>query len=500
MNADLHEPPDSDASPSHLRNWLSLAGAITAIGSLFAFVFLVAIDTFAREGNPYLGILTYLVAPTFLILGLALILAGWWWQRRRAGRRPVAGGAPGLAIDLRRPRDRRYLLLFGSGGVLFLLLTAFGSYQTYHFTESVTFCGQTCHGVMQPEFTTYQHGAHARVSCADCHIGAGASWYVKSKISGTYQVYATTFNKYERPIPTPIKNLRPAQETCERCHWPEKFTGNLDRTYVHYLSNKNNTPYTVRLSLRVGGGQPGQGFFGGIHWHMNVANRVEYYASDPQRQTIPWIRTHSLATGEVRVYRTKDFTGEPPAGAIRVMDCMDCHNRPAHAYQTANEAVEMNMALGRINAKLPNIKTTAVKALTQTYPDNDRAAEGIAVALRAKYGAAEDLSTTIAAVQRIYQENFFPRMKADWRKYPSNIGHKNWPGCFRCHDDKHRTQDGNVAVRSSDCTACHNILAQGRGEELTAVTPAGQAFRHPGGELDPDLLCSDCHNGGIQGK
>ena len=134
MNADLHEPPDPDASPSHLRNWLSLAGAITAIGSLFAFVFLVAIDTFAREGNPYLGILTYLVAPTFLILGLALILAGWWWQRRRAGRRPVAGGAPGLAIDLRRPRDRRYLLLFGSGGVLFLLLTAFGSYQTYHFT------------------------------------------------------------------------------------------------------------------------------------------------------------------------------------------------------------------------------------------------------------------------------------------------------------------------------------------------------------------------------
>ena len=176
-------------------------------------------------------------------------------------------------------------------------MTAFGSYQTYHFTESVQFCGETCHSVMKPEFTAYHHSPHARVSCAECHIGSGASWYVKSKISGAYQVYATVFNKYERPIPTPVKNLRPAQETCERCHWPEAFTGNLDRSFVHYLSDKNNTPYTVRLSLRVGGGQPGEGFFGGIHWHMNVANRVEYYASDPQRQVIPWIRMTSPTTG-----------------------------------------------------------------------------------------------------------------------------------------------------------------------------------------------------------
>ena len=498
MRDEFFPPPPEQ--PSHFRNWLSLTGAITATGGLFAFVFLVAIDTFAHETNPYVGILTYLIAPFFLILGLVLVLAGWWVQRRQAARHPVAGGSHLLAIDLSRPKHRRYLAIFGSGTLLFLLLTAFGSYQTYHFTESVVFCGETCHKVMEPESTTYQHGAHARVSCADCHIGSGASWYVKSKISGAYQVYATAFNKYERPIKTPIKNLRPAQETCERCHWPEKFTGNLDRSYVHYLSDRKNTPYTVRLSLRVGGGQPGNGFFGGIHWHMNVANRVEYYASDHQRQTIPWVRITMTATGEVRVFRDKDFQGEPPAGFIRVMDCMDCHNRPAHAYQTANQAVETGMALGEISTTLPNVKRTAVEALTREYGTTAQAFDGIAAAMLKKYGAAEGVAPAIAAVQHIYQEDFFPQMKADWRTYPSDIGHKDWPGCFRCHDDKHRTAKGDVAIRASDCTACHTILAQGRDDELTRLAPQGMEFKHPGGELDPDLLCSDCHNGGIQGK
>jgi nitrate/TMAO reductase-like tetraheme cytochrome c subunit len=495
--------PDAPApvpgnAPSHFKNWLSLAGAITALGSLFAFVFLVAIDTFTHARNPYVGILTYIVAPAFLILGLGLIFAGWWIRRRQARRHLEGDALPALSIDLSRPRDRHYLVVFGSGAVVFLLLTAFGSYQTYHFTESVEFCGETCHGVMQPEFTTYHHSAHARVSCAECHIGSGASWYVKSKISGSYQVYATLFAKYERPIRTPIRNLRPAQETCERCHWPEKFTGNLDRSYVHFLSDKNNTPYTVRLSLRVGGGQSGQGFFGGIHWHMNVANKVEYYASDPQRQTIPWIRMTSLSNGEVRVYRSPDFKGNPPAGAIRVMDCIDCHNRPAHAFDTANEAVEIDMALGKISTALPYIKRTAVEALTAKYADVNQALEGIATTLRAKYHEGDELAPTIAAAQRIYQENFFPQMRSDWRTYPNNIGHKDWPGCFRCHDNKHHTADGQESIRSSDCNACHSILAQGRGEDLLKLTPQGTIFKHPGGDYDSDLTCSDCHNGGNQ--
>lgn len=485
-------------SSSYFRNWLSLAGVIVAIGGLFAFLFLVAMDAISHDGNPYLGILTYIIAPSFMFLGFGLCLLGWWLQRRNSRGVPVDAKPMGLSIDLSRPRDRRLLIGFGSGTVIFLLMTAFGSYQTYHFTESVEFCGKTCHTVMEPEFVTYKRAAHARVSCAECHIGSGASWYVKSKLSGAYQVYSTMFTKYQRPIPTPVENLRPAQDTCERCHWPEKFTGNLDRTYEHFLSDKKNTPHTVRMLLRVGGGQADRdGHFGGIHWHMNVANKVEYYATDHQRQQIPWIRTTSK-DGKVTVYKTPDFKGEPPADKIRAMDCLDCHNRPAHVMQTANQAVEEAMALGKLSTKLPSIKRVAVQALNKKYATVDEANAGILAHLREKYESASEVPGAAETLQGIYKNNYFPLMKADYRSYPNNIGHKDWPGCFRCHDDKHVAADGKTKVKASDCNACHITLAQGKGEELLSLAPKGLSFKHPEGDLDPSLLCSDCHNGGVQ--
>jgi nitrate/TMAO reductase-like tetraheme cytochrome c subunit len=488
---------ETKTSAQFFNNWVSLTGGIVAIGSLFAFAFLVAMNSMSKDGNPYLGILTYLIAPGFLIMGLATIFIGWWIQRRQARNLTADSAPPALSIDLSRPRDRRYLVIFGSGTIVFLLLTAFGSYQTYHFTESVEFCGKTCHVVMKPEFVTYHRSAHARVSCAECHIGSGASFYVKSKISGAYQVYATLFSKYEHPIPTPVENLRPAQDTCERCHWPEKFTGNLDRTYDHFLSDKKNTPYSVRMLLRVGGGQPGQGPFGGIHWHMNVVNKVEYYATDRQRQTIPWVRMTSKE-GAVTVYRDPEYKGEPPADAIRRMDCIDCHNHPAHVMLPANEAIELAMATGKVSTKLPNLKRIAVQAMTQPYATEAAGVKGVGDFLRAKYADAKDLDPTVAGVQEAFKANFFPEMKADWRGYPNNIGHKDWPGCFRCHDEKHVSADGKKKITSSDCTACHIILQQSKDGEATQLAPKGLEFKHPGGELDGSLLCSDCHNGGIQ--
>src|SRR6185295_7121108 len=215
------------------------------------------------------------------------------------------------------PRDRKMMGLFLTGSVLFLLLSAVGSYHTYQFTESVQFCGQACHTVMKPELVTYQHGSHARVACVECHIGPGAEWFVKAKISGLYQVYAVAFDKYPRPVPTPIKNLRPAQETCEQCHWPQKFVGNLDKTYSYFLGEETNTPYSIRLTMKVGGGDPTHGPVGGIHWHMNVGNKVEYIATkldtnhvwvaDEMRQSIPWVRVVDKQ-GVVTEYRSPGFT------------------------------------------------------------------------------------------------------------------------------------------------------------------------------------------------
>ena len=501
-------PTPKTTRPSLLRNWLSLTGLVIVTGSLFSFTLLFLLDTLAHFSNPYFGILTYFVAPVFLFFGLFLTGIGAWRERKKLGH--SAGLLPKMVVDLSRPRDRKIMAMFIAGSLIFLLLSAIGSYHTYHFTESTQFCGQTCHTVMEPELVTYQHGPHARVSCVQCHIGPGAEWFVKAKISGTYQLYATAFNKYPRPVPTPIKNLRPAQETCEQCHWPKKFVGNLDRTYNYFLADETNTPFTVRLTMKVGGGDPTHGPVGGIHWHMNVGNEVQYIATkqekgawvpDETRQNIPWVRITDNQ-GVVTEFRTPGFTNDPSGFAIRTVDCMDCHNRPAHMYKSPSKAVNLAMTLGKVDPALPWIKSNAVQVLTQKYENRTQALQGIATSLAQAYPPEkfpgerqQSVRTAIDAVQQIYKENFFPEMNASWDKYPDNIGHMIWPGCFRCHDGKHATADGKREIKASDCNTCHTILAQGKGEELNLLTPGGQKFKHPGDEVDG--ACNDCHTGGL---
>jgi nitrate/TMAO reductase-like tetraheme cytochrome c subunit len=465
---------------------------VLAASALFSFFLLFAIDLFAGYPNPYIGILAYLVAPIFFILGLLLTFLGAlirWRTRRRA----VRAAAPlAIKIDLSRPRDRKIFGGFAAASVAFLFLSAFGSYQTYHFTESVQFCGQACHTVMSPELTTYENSPHARVACTECHIGPGATWYVKSKISGIYQVYAVTFNKFPRPIETPISNLRPAQETCEQCHWPKKFIGNLDRTFQHFLADEKNTPYSVRLLIKVGGADPTHGPVGGIHWHMNVANKIEYI-SDKTRETIPWVRMTDYQ-GVMTEFRAPDFKNKIDPSQIRKMDCMDCHNRPSHKFQPPDTAVDLAIALGEIDRALPFIKKRAVEALTQPYATKTQGLDKIATKLASYYPDDARTRQAIAEVQRIYRQNFFPEMKANWKVYPDHIGHRNWPGCFRCHDGEHKTADGKHTI-TNDCNACHVILAQGSGPQLDQLSPRGEPFAHPGGDYG-ELKCSDCHTGG----
>lgn len=473
-----------------------MTGLVIVVGSIFSAALLFVLDLLAKSSNPYLGILTYFVAPGFLFLGLSLVLIGMLLERRKHGGRGV--WAPRMVIDFSKPRERRNIALFGIATVVFLLISAVGSYHTYHFTESVTFCGQACHTVMEPELVTYQHGPHARVGCVECHIGPGATWFVKSKLSGSYQLYAVAFNKFPRPIPTPVKNLRPAQETCEQCHWPKKFSGNLDRVYSSFLADETNTHYTARMMIKVGGGDPSRGAPGGIHWHMNIDNKVEYYTPDEQRQKIPWVRVTS-SSGKVTEYRSGSFTNDVPADQIRRMDCIDCHNRPAHKYQSPNHAVNLALSLGSLDPKLPWLKSNAVYALTMPYTNRVQASNSIVAYVAAKYPpetfpARQPVEQAAKTLQEIYSVNFFPEMKASWKAYPDNIGHKDWMGCFRCHDDKHKSPDGRV-VKGSECNDCHTILAQGNGAELDQLTPAGQKFKHPGDEVDG--ACNDCHTGGL---
>jgi nitrate/TMAO reductase-like tetraheme cytochrome c subunit len=485
----------TEQHPSRLslfRNWTSLAGFTVMLASLFSFLLLFVLDSLAQFSNPYIGILTYMVAPGFLILGGILTILGALIRHRRIAK---SGPLPSLRIDFSRPRDRRMMGIFILASVSFLLISAIGSYHTYHFTESTQFCGQACHTVMKPEMVTYHNGPHARVACVDCHIGPGATWFVKSKLSGAYQVYATAFDKFPRPIPTPIRDLRPAQETCERCHWPQKFVGNKVKTYNYFLGDETNTRETLKLMLKVGGADPRQGPVEGIHWHMNVANKVEYIATDDLRLDIPWVRMTD-PQGVVTEYRLPSFTNDIGGYTIRTMDCMDCHNRPAHRLRSPNDAVNIAMSLGQIDPSLPWIKTNAVDVLVQPYQTEDQALKNIATTLSRKYPDDARLRQAIATVQQIYRDNFFPEMKASWQVYPEHIGHKDWPGCARCHTDEHQTADGKKRIVFNDCSICHVVLAQGTGDQFVPLEAKAMAFAHPDDEVPDGFKCSDCHTGG----
>lgn len=495
------EPPNPSAPVlqprSHFNNWISACGAVLAVGALFSFFLLVWMDLTGAGQNPYLGIFTYMVAPGFLIAGLLTMAFGAWAQRRWL-RKHGATMPDRWRLDFANPAQRRVLVLFGVGGVLFLLLSAFGSYQSYHYAESNRFCGLVCHSAMRPEYETYHRSAHARVACVECHVGAGAGGFAQAKLNGARQLISFALDNYARPIPTPMPGQLTAAETCGKCHWPEKFHGNIDITYDHYLSNRRNDAYSVRLLMHVNRGRPGDAP-AGIHWHASKDHTVEYYARDEKRQEIAWMRVTDRTTGASNVFRAGDFPGEPPAGSIRTMGCLDCHNRPAHVFPTANDAIERALASGRLSTALPNIKRIAAQALLQEEITTSAAAPTlIAAFLQEKYPNHADLSAAVAEVQQIHAAIMFPERKADWRFYPNNLGHKDWAGCFRCHGGSHRDDQGRT-LRASDCRACHTIIAQGRGAELATITASGLEFKHPGGPYDADeLRCHDCHNGGPQ--
>ena len=484
------------------RNWTSLIGAVIAGISLTVNIFLLIVDFLAPRQNPYVGIVTYMILPGITLAGLAAVFvgAGVRYHKLRQGREVVE--LPQL--DLNTPRHR---FILGTTFVLiiaFLGFSAVGGYQAYHFSDSVEFCGQACHTVMRPEFTAYQSSPHARVPCVACHIGPGAEWFVKAKISGAYQVYSVTFNKFSRPIPTPIHNLRPAQETCEQCHWPAKFWGEQLANRVHFASDKANTRREISLLIKTGGGTQ-EGLTHGIHWHMNIANKIWYIATDEKRLEIPWVRIQD-PSGRITefVSTVKPITpAERQGREMRRMDCMDCHNRPSHKYLPPGRALDTSLLTGRISADLPFIKMVAVEAMVQPYATTAEAERKVEQYIRGFYekkyssvlqAQAEKLQAAIAEVKRLYGQNFFPEMRVNWQAYPDHIGHKEFPGCFRCHDGKHVSAEGRVISR--DCGSCHDFLEKKKGSLLrVAATPA---FAHPWklGGKHAEILCGACHTGG----
>ncbi len=507
-NGELEQVSSGDSTPGLTKNLTSMVGMAIAIVAAANIAFLVFIDAMSQHPSPYIGIFAYMLMPGIMVFGLVLIPVGILMERHRRRQHAPSVIPKFPRLDLNDPKHRAALAGTVAFTVVFVAISAAGSYRAYEFTDSVQFCGQLCHSVMKPEYIAYQQSPHARVACVDCHVGAGAGWYVKSKLSGAYQLYAVTFNKYPRPIPTPVQNLRPAQETCEQCHWPRKFHGAQLKEFNHYANDEKNTARQVQLLIKTGGGEPGVGSPSGIHWHMNIANEINYVASDPQKQVIPWVQAKDNSTGKVTVFAVKDANVTPEQIATakkKRMDCVDCHNRPTHIYVPPDRSVDNSLVNGRIDPTLPFIKQQAVTALTGSFETEPQALSSISNDLQKYYqekypNVWKDKQGTILSaiqeVQRIYSTTIFPEMKVDWRVHPSNIGHFYSTGCFRCHDGNHVSAEGKVI--SKDCNICHTLLAQSENGKPLATSAQGAKFTHPVDLGDMTAVnCADCHTGGV---
>jgi len=493
--------------PKSFHNWTSISGVLIAIVALFMIGFLLVISTVFGEGGSYLGLVIYILLPGMLVLGLILIPIGMGVHQRRLRKTGKVQEKKWPYVDLNYHRHRNAFLIFTFGTVVFLLASAVGSYEAFHYTESVEFCGTLCHKVMDPEYVAYQNSPHARVSCVECHVGSGADWYMRSKLSGLYQVYAVLANIYPRPIPTPIHSLRPARETCEQCHWPEKFYARSIRVERHYLTDQESTEWDIALQMKIGSSYSALGFKEGIHWHINSDVKIEYLSSPrSHRDTIPWVKMTNLTTGEEVIFEDPAYYEEGldnEGMELRVMDCMDCHNRPSHDYQTPIHFINDAITAGDIPRELPDIKVLAMDVVNNEENTIDSAFMHIETEVLSYYQSnyediynndIELINKAIAGIKDGFSKNIFPYMKVNWTSYPNHIGHREFDGCFRCHNNRHVSKDGERI--SMDCNLCHTIVAQGTVDTLQ-ITDINNSleFVHPN---DPDgmwkeMLCSECH-------
>ncbi|MBK6282988.1 MAG: NapC/NirT family cytochrome c [Draconibacterium sp.] len=494
--------------PSSIKNWISIGGAVLAAFNLVSILLLALLTTFFDFGGSYVGLFIYIILPGFMVVGLILIPIGMRINRVKARKARQEGkDLDWPVIDFNNPSTRNATIIFSIGTVFLLIISSIGSYEAFHYTESVEFCGKLCHNVMEPEFTTYHGSAHERVACVECHVGEGAGWYVKSKLSGLYQVYSVLAKKYPQPIPTPIANLRPAQETCERCHWPDKFYDDKLRIKHSYLTDDNNTEVILQMLIKTSSKSTPDGIEKGIHQHISPDVKIEYKTTSANRQEIPWVKYTNTKTGESYVYMDSDVSlTEQQLDSLepRVMDCLDCHNRPSHNYNAPQNFVDKSMAIGKISKTLPAIKMLAMQALYVDYSTKDSAFMAINSVVNDYYSSSypeilenrkKEVDEAVAEIQNGYANNIFPFMKSNWKSYPNNIGHMESNGCYRCHNDRHTTDTGKVI--SKDCRLCHDIKAEGIADSMVyANSGESLEFQHP---VDIDdawktELCSTCHS------
>jgi nitrate/TMAO reductase-like tetraheme cytochrome c subunit/mono/diheme cytochrome c family protein len=356
-------------------------------------------------------------------------------------------------------RSRR-VLPYAVLGILTFVLLLLGVY-AWDYTNSPQFCGTVCH-TMPPEYTAYLTSPHARVDCVECHIGRGfIATRISRKAGDIKHIVSLAFKRYEFPIQA--DELRPARETCERCHFPEKFSDDSLREIKHFANDIDNTPTSIFLTLKTGGGVKRLGLGRGIHWH--IENQILYLALDALEQEIPYVRVVN-EDGTVNEFVALDSGIDPetvdPAD-LKEMDCITCHNRISHLIPSPEITVDQLMSHGVISASIPEIRRKAIEALSVPYETNELAVIGIS-GLRNYYQDyypdfyqtdGDTVENAILALQDAYVKSIFPEQKVGWNTHVNNVGHQDSPGCFRCHDGKHfDTQQQAIRL---ECNLCHAI-------------------------------------------
>ena len=456
-------PPQRNSKSGTLRrflllirsNWISTLGAAVAFLALMGLFTTLFMQFSGVWTGPYVGILTIGAIPAVLMGGLLLVPLGLLVYRR----------------DLRqRVSDIADRPMHLARAVVLLTMVNFAGIGAagatgVKYMSSNQFCGMACHSAMEPEFVAFQNSPHRRIECVDCHIGPGAGAALKAKLNGVNQLIGIVTDNWERPIPTPVHQLRPASEICTTCHWEDKDLGTKLVVRTRFRENETNRAFTNVLLMRTGGLGP-DGIPQGIHWHTHPENVVEYVATDEKRMEIPWVQV-TRPDGSVDVYTTADTPEDPPPqGERRSMDCNDCHNRVGHPFTNAVDAVDEALAFAKVSRRIPGIRKTAVELLRKEW-SRTNVDQALRRELVAAYGADGQLDAemeplveaTVEHLAEVWRRNVYPERGVTWGTYPSLKTHE---GCFRCHNGDHSTSSGKVIT--NQCNVCHVVLSNEQSE------------------------------------
>jgi len=395
-------------------------------------------------------------------------------------------------------------------GAIALAVLGAGGIVAWEYSNSNEFCATMCHSVHPEETRAHGTAAHARVDCVECHMGRISTLHMMAlKPTHAKELWGMIVG-YERPLTS--STLRPSRDNCEGCHWPSAEHHDSIAIKKRYDSDEKSSESTYRLVLHTGMGTIRDSNARGIHWHID--NEVSFIATDPQRRVIPWVQVKG-ADGKTSTYvdtSSKLSADELKKFEARRMECFDCHNQAGHPFANPEDLVDDAIASGRIDRALPNTKARALALIEQTknltgpHKDMGPKIEKLIADSAPKGEMKPDTQAREkkfqAAMKQILVDGTFSHQGLNWQSFPNHVGHKDTPGCFRCHDGKHLNEQGQ-AIRLQ-CTLCHNLpqveREKGKGSVPSTVT-AG--LTPPPSHEEPNFMhehrskiddsCTMCH-------